>query len=93
MLIKILLEFTRFYKLQNVVKIDAISIQTRRGLISGGVIPGCICLFIAGPLPTPAPPGLQRSTSNWGSLQECECVCWGRGGGKGGGLQAEVYGI
>ena len=44
-LIEILFEFTRFFKLQNVAKIDAISIQTRRGLISGGLIPGCICLF------------------------------------------------
>ena len=42
---KILFEFTRFFKLQNVVKIDAISMQTRRGLISGGLIPRCICLF------------------------------------------------
>ena len=50
-LIKILFEFTRFLKLQNVIKIDAISIQTRRGLI-----PGCICLFTAGPLSTPPPP-------------------------------------
>ena len=59
---KILFEFTRFFKLQNVVKIDAISMQTRRGLISGGLIPGCICLFTAGPLATPPspPPGLQR---------------------------------
>ena len=55
-LIKILFEFTRFLKLQNVIKIDAISIQTRRGLISGGLIPGCICLFTAGPLSTPPPP-------------------------------------
>ena len=59
---KILFEFTSFFKLQNVVKIDAISMQTRRGLISGGLIPRCICLFTAGPLATPPspPPGLQR---------------------------------
>ena len=52
---KILFEFTRFLKLQNVIKIDAMSIQTRRGLM-----PGCICLFTTGPLPTLSPPGFQR---------------------------------
>ena len=55
---KILFEFTRFFKLQNVVKIDAISMQTRRGLISGGLIPGCICLFTANPWPPLPPPRL-----------------------------------
>ena len=77
MQIKILFEFTRFLKLQKVVKIDALSIQTRRGLISGGLIHGCICLFTEGPLFTP-PPKLIR-------MRVCVCVCGGGGGGGGGG--------
>ena len=92
MLIKILFECTRFFKLQNVVKIDAISIQIRRGLISGGLIPGCICLFTAGPPPPPALRLVYRDRPMTGETYKNESVCVG-GGGGGGGLQAEVYGI
>ena len=94
MLIKILFECTRFFKLQHVVKIDAISIQIRRVLISGGLIPGCICLFTAGPL---YPRLVYRDRPITGETYKnvcvCVCVCWGRGGGGGGGLKAQVYGI
>lgn len=54
---KILFEFTRFFKLQNVVKIDAISMQTRRGLISGALFPDvfvCLQQDPWPPLPRPA---------------------------------------
>ena len=88
MLIKILFECTRFFKLQNVVKIDAISIQIRRGLISGGLIPGCICLFTAGPLSTLPPPNPRLvyrdrpiTEEAYKNVSECVCVLGGGGGG------------
>lgn len=88
MLIKILFECTRFFKLQNVVKIDAISIQIRRGLISGGLIPGCICLFTAGPLSTLPPPNPRlvyrdRPITEEAYKNVSECVCVLGGGGWG----------
>ena len=39
-----LFEFARFCKLQNVVKKNFISIQARKGLISWGLVTGCIFL-------------------------------------------------
>ena len=74
MLIKTLFEFTRFLKFQNVVKVDAISMQARRGLISRGFIPGCICLFTVGPLPPPSRL-VYRDGPITGEAYKSVCVC------------------
>ena len=66
-LIKILFEFTPFFKLQNVVKIYSILVQIRRGLISVGLLPGCICLFTE----------MDRKLGKLASV----CVCGGGGEG------------
>ena len=85
MLIKILFECTRFFKLQNVVKIDAISIQIRRVLLCVGLIPGCICLYTAGPLSPPRLVYRDRPITGEAYKNVCVCVCVGVGGGGGGG--------
>ena len=87
-LIKILFEFTRILKLQNVIKIDAISIQTGRGAyIRGDLYPDVfVCLQ-----QDPSPPLrlVYRDRPITGEAYKNVSVCVCVGGGEG--LQAEVY--
>ena len=69
--------------------------MTRRGLISGGLIPGCICLFTAGPLSTLPPPNPRLvyrdrpiTEEAYKNVSECVCVLGGGGGGGGGAVGA-----
>ena len=52
-----------------------------------GLIPGCICLYTAGPLSPPPPRLVYRDRPITGEARGeayknvCVCVCWGRGAG------------